>query len=105
MDSGKLESERRSRNRCFSWRKRNIVDGELKLIESDLACGLIKDLQRDARGRWHLVAGKSTGELITVPFDVGHGRLAAPNWLAQWTAPLHWHKYHANPIYGPQDSG
>ena len=66
----------------------------------------IRGLARDARGRWRLAPGSTSGELLLAPYEHrGATTRVTPSWIAQWTAPLRFEKYPANPVYGPRQSG
>jgi len=69
-----------------------------------------ENLTRDDCGRWRLsrdAAGYlGKGELLTTPHDLGAAdRTISLDWIEQWTAPLRYEKFAANPVYGPKQSG
>ncbi len=65
--------------------------------------GWKNNVQIDARARARLVPGQTTGTWDSrfIKSDPGTKTV---NWVAQWTTPVKFEKYAANPIYGPKNS-
>jgi predicted GH43/DUF377 family glycosyl hydrolase len=65
----------------------------------------VRGLIPDERGRWRLVEGGTSGDVVFQPQEHGPTGRITPSWIAQWTAPRRFEKHPGNPIYGPHKSG